>query len=138
MVGKDESNPTAGLEDFVRVGTTQDFQAATVYRIIVDQAARALFHVDPTTDGSDPTCPFYATQPTCTHVSMCEITESGILNGKVVTCQTSYKPGCAHGSQFNVITGERLRGPAPANKALVRYDTKCVKDDVWVRRLPKA
>lgn len=46
---------------------------------------------------------FYAFGDTCTHLQ-CSLAE-GQLEGTVVTC-------ACHGSQFDVTTGEVLRGPA--------------------------
>jgi len=131
-----DSDPRSGPEGFVKVGLKKDFPIKTVARITVNQEARALSHVDPTANGVDPSCPFYATQLVCTHVTSCELDRTGVLDGKVVTCKTKYKPGCAHGSKFDVTTGEVKNGPA--DQPLVTYETRCVNEEIWVAIEPRA
>lgn len=140
--GGSASGGTEGeMEDFVKIGSIEDFPVETIHKIAVDGDARALYHLSPDVDGVNAECPIYVTQLHCWHRHpdnqanpnrWCELTGTGVVDGRTVRCDTRYKPACAHRSQFDIITGERLRGPAPANKPLVVYETKCIGDDIWV------
>jgi len=125
-----DAGATSGPVGFARVGSKSDFPVNVVSRIVVNGDARALSHCDPTPGGGDPSCPFYATQLHCTHVTLCELTQTGVLAGTVLTCLTKYLPGCAHGSKFDVVTGEVKNGPAISS--LVVYETRCLNDEIWV------
>jgi nitrite reductase/ring-hydroxylating ferredoxin subunit len=66
---------------------------------------------------------FYAFGDTCTHQG-CSLAD-GELDGATVTCP-------CHGSQFNVTTGEVLRGPArePVRSYPVRLEASALKIEV--------
>ncbi len=129
------------MEGYVNIGSIEDFPVESIQEITVDGDARAVYHLSPDVDGVNAECPIYVTQLHCWHRHpdnqtnpdrWCELTGTGVVDGRKVRCDTRYKPACAHRSQFDIITGERLRGPAPANKPLVVYETKCIGGDIWV------
>jgi 3-phenylpropionate/trans-cinnamate dioxygenase ferredoxin component len=66
---------------------------------------------------------FYAFGDTCTHQG-CSLAE-GDLEGTIVTCP-------CHGSQFNVTTGDVLRGPArdPVRSYSVRLEGDVLRVEV--------
>ncbi len=129
------------MSDFEKVGDVGDFPVGTIHKVSVNNVDRVLYSVDPATDGVDADCPFYVSQLHCWHRHpdnqtnpdrWCELSGTGVLEGKVVNCDIRYKPTCAHKSEFDVVTGERLRGPAPTNKPLIVYETKCENGEVLV------
>lgn len=65
----------------------------------------------------------YAFGDTCTHAG-CSLAE-GKLEGTVVTCP-------CHGSQFDVTSGEVLRGPAqkPVNSYTVRVENQALQVEI--------
>lgn len=64
---------------------------------------------------------FYATSNTCTHVG--GPLGQGRLDGTTVTCPW-------HGSQFNVTSGEVVRGPA--RRPVATYPVRVQGDDLLV------
>ena len=66
---------------------------------------------------------FYGFGATCTHLG-CSLAE-GHLEGTIVTCR-------CHGSQFNVTTGDVLRGPArePVRSYPVRLEGGALRVEV--------
>ncbi|MEE9613229.1 MAG: non-heme iron oxygenase ferredoxin subunit [Desulfatiglandales bacterium] len=64
---------------------------------------------------------FYAIGNICTHAS-CPL-DGGLLKGKVITC-------ICHGSQFDVTTGEVLRGPAVEPEPA--YEVKIDGEDILI------
>ena len=127
------------MEGFEKVGEISDFAVGSVNEIEVGGQKRVLYHVEPGTDGANPECPFYTTQLYCWHRHPetrpngphCELSGTGVLDGSNVICDIRHKPGCAHGSQWNVLTGAWLEGPAD-EIPLVTYETRCEQGNVWV------
>jgi nitrite reductase/ring-hydroxylating ferredoxin subunit len=64
---------------------------------------------------------FYAIGNICTHAG-CPLS-GGLLKGKVITC-------LCHGSQFDVTTGELLRGQADEPEPI--YEVKIEGDDILI------
>jgi nitrite reductase/ring-hydroxylating ferredoxin subunit len=66
---------------------------------------------------------FHAFDNTCTHLQ-CSLAE-GELEGTVVTCP-------CHGSQFDVTTGEVLRGPAqePVQSYAARVESQALQVEI--------
>jgi 3-phenylpropionate/trans-cinnamate dioxygenase ferredoxin subunit len=64
----------------------------------------------------------YAIGDTCTHEE-CSLSE-GLLEGKIVEC-------LCHGSQFDVTTGNVVRGPATEEEPA--YDVKVQNDEVYIK-----
>jgi nitrite reductase/ring-hydroxylating ferredoxin subunit len=126
--------------DFVSVGSVQQFPVNTVHKITVEGDERVLYHADPTATGVNPERPFYVSQLHCwhrhpeTHPIHCELSGTGVLSGREVACATAYKPGCAHGSRYDITSGQVLQGPA--NRDLVMYATKRAGDELFVSRAP--
>lgn len=137
----DEDEGGGADENFVSIGSVGQFPVNTVHKIMIESDARVLYHADPTTAGVNPECPFYVSQIYCwhrhpeTHPTIhCELSGTGVLSGKVVTCDTAYKPGCAHGSKYDITSGQVLQGPA--SRDLVMYATKREGDELFVSRTP--
>jgi nitrite reductase/ring-hydroxylating ferredoxin subunit len=65
----------------------------------------------------------HAFDDTCTHLG-CSLAE-GELEGQVVTCP-------CHGSQFDVTTGEVLRGPAhePVQRYAARVESQALRVEI--------
>ncbi|WP_089934448.1 ferritin-like domain-containing protein [Candidatus Entotheonella palauensis] len=126
---------------FVEVGSVSDFAVGSVNKVNVNGEDRVLYHVDPATSGIDPENPFHASQLYCWHRHPetgsihCELSGTGLLSGNIVICDEPYKPGCAHGSEYDVVSGEVLRGPASRN--LIVYETKVSNGKVWVAVNPR-
>lgn len=136
--GNPPDNPTEG---FVLAGNADLFPLMSVTKITVQAEERVLYHADPMAAGIDTACPFYVSQLYCwhrhpeTHPTIhCEMSGTGVLAGKQVTCQTPYKAGCAHGSKYDITTGQRLQGPA--NRDLIVYATKLIEGQIWVSVTP--
>ncbi len=64
----------------------------------------------------------YAIGDTCTH-EQCSLSE-GLLEGKIVEC-------LCHGSQFDVTTGEVVRGPA--SEAEPAYEASVQNGEVYIK-----
>lgn len=79
---------------FVRVGKADQVRAGEIRAFEVDGVPVAFVRVDGR---------FYAFDDTCTHAG-CSLAD-GDLEGTTVTCS-------CHGSQFDVRSGEVLKGPA--------------------------
>lgn len=88
----------------VRVGSSKDVVAAQMRAFEVEGTPVAVANVDGR---------LFAFDDTCTH-SGCSLA-AGMLYGKTVTCT-------CHGSQFDVTSGEVIRGPArrPVRSRLVQ------------------
>jgi|SRR6266853_3534529 nitrite reductase/ring-hydroxylating ferredoxin subunit len=78
----------------VRVGEAKDF---------VPGQMRAVHVAGTTVDIANANGQLYAIDDTCTHMG-CSLA-TGTLDGTVVTCR-------CHGSQFDVTSGDVIRGPA--------------------------
>ncbi len=101
------------MADFVDAVPAEDVPDETAAVIEVNGKEIALVH----TGGE-----FYALQNECTHAAY-PIGEGDLVAEKVIEC-----PG--HGSQFNVLTGDVVSGPA--DEALETYEVEVVDGMVRV------
>jgi len=96
----------------VKVAQTSDLAPGTSKVVQADGHSIGLFNVEGT---------FYAIDNTCTHRG--GPLGEGQVQGNVVTCPW-------HGSQFDVITGQLVKGPA--TRPVSAYPTRVQGNDVLV------
>lgn len=102
----------------VKVAQVSEVAPGTGTVVDVGGTAVAVFNVGGT---------FYATANACTHMG--GPLGEGSLDGTTVTCPW-------HGSQFNVTSGELVRGPA--RRPVATYKVRVQGNDVFVTTTPEA
>src|SRR5438094_3564341 len=102
------------MAEFVTVGKASDLAEGELRRFVVGGTPVALANVGGT---------LYAFGDTCTHQG-CSLAQ-GELDGTTVTCP-------CHGSEFDVTTGEVIRGPArePVQSYPIRVEDGLLRVEV--------
>jgi 3-phenylpropionate/trans-cinnamate dioxygenase ferredoxin subunit len=97
---------------FVKVAKASGVPAGVVMGYEVGRTSVALVNLD----GQ-----FYAFEDRCPHMGA--KLSTGLLSGNIVICPL-------HGSQFDVMTGQNVYGPA--NRPVMTYQVKVEGDDILV------
>ena len=100
------------MTDFIKVARVNELEDGDLMAVEVDGEAVCLARVDGEV---------YAFTDNCTHIS--GPLDEGDLDGDVLTCPW-------HGAQFNVRTGQVLRGPA--RQDIQTYAVRIENDNILV------